>query len=281
MLLLEKEKLKEVLRAFYTLTGVRIAVLDEWYNEIASYPEQICALCRRLRADEDTDKMCKESDRNAFRMVEKTGKQYTYRCPMRLYESVYPIVIEERNAGFLMIGQFILSEERDLFEKSVFGKCGDGEEVRGEVRRVTVLSADAVPCIASVMTVCAEYLCFSKTISAKDTGLAEKVRSYVAAHIAEPISVQRLADHFRMSRTSVYLFMKKSFGKGVSEYVNAQKMLAAKQMIDGGASTEEVLEKLNFSDANYFRRMFKKHMGVCLRDYRRREAEKDIENTDI
>ena len=75
MLLLKLEKLKEVLRSFYTLTGVRIAVLDEWYNEITAFPEQICALCRRMRADEKTDALCKRSDREAFLRAEKLNQK--------------------------------------------------------------------------------------------------------------------------------------------------------------------------------------------------------------
>lgn len=269
MLLLKLEKLKEVLRSFYTLTGVRIAVLDEWYNEIAAFPEQICALCRRMRADEKTDALCKRSDREAFLRAEKTGRQYTYRCPMHLYESVAPILIEGRVAGFVMIGQFINEAERERFAQTVCEKYGSEEEVRREVGLVTALRAEAVPCIASVMTICTEYLCFSKTITAKDTGLAEKIASYVNEHLDEPVSVQRLADRFQMSRTSVYLFMKKAFGQSVTEYVNGQKILAAKRMVDEGASTEQVLEKFNFTDANYFRRMFKRHTGVSLREYKK------------
>lgn len=44
---------------------------------------------------------------------------------------------------------------------------------------------------------------------------------------------------------------------------------------DEGASTEKVLEKLNFSDANYFRRLFKKHAGVSLREYRRKQSARE------
>ena len=145
MLLLEQDKLKEVLRSFYVLTGVRIAVLDEWYHEIAAYPEVICALCSRLRTDEKTDSDCRRSDRAAFRFVEKTGKQYMYRCPVQLYESVYPIVMKGRNLGFLMIGQFIRSSDRQSFMRAVFERCGDSEEVRREIAQVTVLDEAAVP----------------------------------------------------------------------------------------------------------------------------------------
>ena len=270
MLLLQQNKLKEILRSFYTLTSVRIAVLDEWYNEIAAFPENMCALCTRLRMDEEIDRICRNSDQNAFLIVKKTGKQYTYRCPMGLYESVYPIIMQGVNMGFLMIGQFIESSTKQTFMRTICEKCGDKEQVRKEIEQVRVLDSKAVPCIASIMTVCAEYLCFSKTIFSKDAGRAEKIRAYVNEHIDETISVQQLADYFHMSRTSFYLFMKKSFGKGVTEYVNEQKINAAKKMLDEGLKTEMILEKLNFSDANYFRRLFKKYAGISIRKYKQK-----------
>ena len=48
MILIQKSKLYEVLHSFYTLTGIRIAVFNEWHHEIAAYPQELCDFCQKI-----------------------------------------------------------------------------------------------------------------------------------------------------------------------------------------------------------------------------------------
>ena len=241
MILIQNEKLHEVLRSFYTLTGIRIAVFNEWHHEIAAYPQELCAFCQNLRTDPFLDHQCQLSDQKAFHMVKQTRQQYTYRCHAGLYESLYPIIIDNCLVGFLMIGQFIQKNEQ------------------------------TTNAIAAIMAICAEYLCFSKTVSTKHTGVAEKIDQYITHHLNEPMSVQLLADLCGISRTSLHLLFKESFGKSITEYINYKKIEKAKELIHQNISTQEILSQINISDANYFCRLFKKYTGLSLRAYKQNQ----------
>lgn len=269
MILIKDEKLQEALRSFYTLTKVRIAVLDEWCNEIAAYPQEICALCKDLRKDAAVDSECRKSDAEALRRARQTKRQYTYRCHMGLYESIYPITAENRCIGFLMIGQFIEEKDLEQLQAALYGRYGASGLWAGELRQLTVLDKTAVSSIAYIMGICAEYLCFSKVISARNPGTAEKIEKYVEEHLSERICVQTLASRFGLSRTSLYLLTQKYFGKGVTEFINFKKIEAAKRMIAAGVSADRIAEQIGVADANYFRRMFRKYAGMPLREYKK------------
>ncbi|MBQ8344779.1 MAG: PocR ligand-binding domain-containing protein [Clostridia bacterium] len=261
MLLIEKEKLNQILKDFYLLTGVRIAVCDEQRRALAVYPKAMCSYCERHRRTSTAFyAQCMDSDEKAFQTVKATRRQSTYRCHAGLYESVCPILLEDNLLGFLMIGQFIRKEDppADL----AWG---------GDREGLTELDEERIGSIASIMSICAEYLCFSKTISVRRVGLAARAERYVCDHLNEPLSVGTISNALGISKTSAQTLFQKSFGKSVTEFVNDQKIKEAKRLICAGKSTEEILEAINVSDANYFYRMFKKYNGVSLSAYKRLE----------
>lgn len=269
MIQIEKEKLNTVLRSFFTITGVRIAIYDIWLNEIAAYPAARCAFCERMRKNELFDMECQKCDKEAFTLAHSKGEQYTYRCHAGLYESICPIIIDGCIAGYLMIGQFIQkSEKSTVGTKKPY--MSDGTVLQHEVDSLTTLTAECVEAIAAIMLICTEYLCSSRTISLKSTGIAEKAERYIDEHLKEPLSVAALSDALGISRTSLYNVIKKNFGKSITEFINHKKIIAVRKMTDEGISTDKILEEINITDVNYFYRLFKKHTGMTIKEYRKR-----------
>ena len=193
MMEINREKLERVLHAFHRMTGVRIAVIDATYGEIAGYPAESCALCRRLREKKEILDACVYSDRCAFIQACRSGRQYTYRCHMNMYESVYPVVLRGAVAGYVMIGQFIDEQEREAVYRSAREAVGDVPELRREVDALRALRSDEVASLAYLMAVCAEYLCFSEALTAGRSRKLAGVDAYIRENMKGPLSVIVLA----------------------------------------------------------------------------------------
>ncbi len=256
-MLIDRITLNAVLRNFYVIVGVRIAVFDEWQREIAAYPTTICDYCKEHRSSSSFDEMCRASDARAFEAAASTRLQYTYRCHAGLYESVCPIVSDDVVIGFLMIGQFLCNGDS--------AKDRAGTDYGSDIQK---LPMDKVQAIAAIMSICAEYLCFSKTISRRRTNDAERAKQYVSENLGATLTVQHIADALGLSRTSTHTLFRKNFGKSVTDYVNSQKIELAQKMILENHTTAEIIEAIHISDPNYFYRMFKKHTGMSVSDYR-------------
>lgn len=269
MMEINREKLERVLHAFHRMTGVRIAVIDATYGEIAGYPAESCALCRRLREKKEILDACVYSDRCAFIQACRSGRQYTYRCHMNMYESVYPVVLRGAVAGYVMIGQFIDEQEREAVYRSAREAVGDVPELRREVDALRALRSDEVASLAYLMAVCAEYLCFSEALTAGRSRKLAGVDAYIRENMKGPLSVSVLAQALGMSRTALYYLIKGESGRSVTDYVNFQRIERAKELLHENAGTEEILSETGMTGANYFGRLFRRYAGCTLRDYRK------------
>lgn len=256
-MLISKDTLNIFLRNFHVIAGVRIGLYDEWYREIAVYPTTMCDYCNTHRKAPAFDQLCQASDAKAFETATNTRLPYIYQCHAGLYESVYPIVSDGVVIGFLMIGQFLGEGDSS--------KDRNGVDYGNEIQK---LSMDKVRAIVSIMTICAEYLCFSKTISIRRTNDAERAKEFIRENLGTALTVQHIADALGISRTATHTLFRKNFGKSVTEYINCQKIELAKKMIAESHTTAEIIEATHISDPNYFYRMFKKHTGMSVSEYK-------------
>lgn len=96
-----------------------------------------------------------------------------------------------------------------------------------------------------------------------------RVAGYVQQHIADEISVDRLADIACVSLPHLNRLFSKAFGLSPLRYVNRKKILhAQKLLLTTGLTVQQVASRVGFDDASYFIRLFKKHVGFTPQDYR-------------
>ena len=62
----DTHELADLMKNFYTLTGIRIVLFDENYNEIYAYPKECLPFCHLMRRDANFYKQCCESDKTSF-----------------------------------------------------------------------------------------------------------------------------------------------------------------------------------------------------------------------
>ena len=103
----------------------------------------------------------------------------------------------------------------------------------------------------------------------------EKAIDYIEQHYREPLSVPKLAGLVNMSVSGFYLGFKKATGITPVDYKNQVCVKHAMRMLidDNNDSIEEISDKLGFSSATYFRRIFKKIVGKSPRDYKKSAIE--------
>lgn len=96
------------------------------------------------------------------------------------------------------------------------------------------------------------------------------VVEYIQQHLQENISVKTLSRQAYMSEPHFFRCFKQQFGMSPVEFVNEQRIKAAKMMLRAAdISITEISFACGFNNINYFLRMFKRHTGITPAQYRK------------
>ncbi len=98
----------------------------------------------------------------------------------------------------------------------------------------------------------------------------KKAKQYIAAHLSEPLTLERIADAVHLAPQYLCSLFKKHTSGTVVQYITEERIDFAKRMIITQAnSLYEIAELCGFGDYNYFSKTFKKITGTTASQYRK------------
>ncbi len=272
---IDKAELLSLMADFYKLAHVRIVVLDEEFMEVAAYPDRHSRFCRELRKDKRALAMCNECDYNACMMAKKSKQRYIYKCYAGLTEAVAPIIVDEKIAGYIMLGQILQVENQDEAWKKIepYIKSFDLNytQIKNLYFKKRNYSYDKIVSISKIMEACAAYLLLYKKIIFNDDTVARKVDEYIQKNIFKELNVDKICSDLSISRVKLYNVCERTYGMGIAEYIRKIRVDASqKLLIKTDFKIGEIADKCGFYDYNYFTKVFKKYVGLTPRDYRKK-----------
>ena len=97
----------------------------------------------------------------------------------------------------------------------------------------------------------------------KEGRIYSRVAQYVNSNITLPLSLANVSRELGMTKEYVASAFKKESNKTVTQYINEQKMILARNLIEGGEiSLYDISDYLSYNNYNYFCRVFKKVFGT-------------------
>lgn len=100
----------------------------------------------------------------------------------------------------------------------------------------------------------------------------EEVKHFIDLHFEEPLSLERLARLFFVSKEYLSKAFKQEYGRNVTDYLLEVRMTKARILLmDEQLSIKAVPEMTGYEDISYFHRVFKKRFGVAPGEMRRKK----------
>ncbi|MDR0464096.1 MAG: helix-turn-helix domain-containing protein [Treponema sp.] len=101
--------------------------------------------------------------------------------------------------------------------------------------------------------------------------IVANVQEYIRHNLDKKLSLHDMASIFNFSPNYLSQLFAKYSGEGLVEYITAERIKAAKEMLRKGTGPiYEIAEKLGFENAFYFSKVFKKVEGISPREFLRR-----------
>ena len=253
------DKLKEMLKYFYTLTKVRVCVFDENFNEIAFYPEDPCAFCKNIKSNPYLKEKCDKCDQNAFVKCKNEGA-FTYKCHMGLYESVAPIKYEDITIGFLIFGQLKIKNNNEQYKDILKKNNISTKNYDKWYKQLNYLNDEQINAAAKILDIIAGSVYIKKVASIISGELILKLEHFINDNISKELNSNIICNHLNISRTKLYILSKKFFGMSITQYITYKRINFAKNLLKTtDLSIAEVAEKAGIPDYNYFTKVFKKY----------------------
>lgn len=268
---LNEKQLKELMRDFYTLSGIRIVLFDDEYNEIMSYPEKICKFCSMLKASPNTKTLCDDSDANSFRRAKNERKLILYHCHAGLVEATIPLEDNHVTIGYLMFGQISdLESEKEL--RAILKKAAAKyslPDTREITEGIPLKTGEQIKAAAKIMEACTHYALLSQAVGLKRRNFSRMLDSYLKDRLGEPLPAQKIADNMGISRSKLYQQCQQYLGMGIGEYMKKLRLEKAQYLLKSTSlSVTEISGQVGFADYNYFCRVFRRETGISPKNYR-------------
>jgi len=266
----DRPELEALMKDFYLLTGIRLALFDTEYRLLLAYPDHDCAFCTRLKQDPKLLKRCQNSDRHSFETCRKEQRLILYHCHAGLIEATAPLVENHAVIGYMMFGQISDAASRTevncLLQKAL-GLAGDPDAAlsAGIPRR----TEEQIHAAAKIMEACTSYAVLKETIHVRRQNFQTNLDSYLSAHLDGPLNAAAVSRELGVSKSKLYEACSTFLGCPIAEYIRRLRFDRAKELLK---TTElpvtEIAEQVGFADYNYFCRVFKKEAGISAKKYR-------------
>lgn len=267
----EIEKLTDLMKDFYILTGIRIVLFDESYAEIISYPESGIPFCSYMRQNQEFDKLCRKSDKISFEKCKKTQALNMYQCHAGLIEATVPIISCGSIIGYIMFGQIAdKKHKKDFLDNAAcIYKQYNMESMPDMIDRIKYKSNIQLVAAAHILETCTSYILQKELVKPSRIQLFNTIDNYISENIHEDISVEKLCVKFNISRTRLYAAMRPYVNGGIAQYIRKKRLLKAEELLKTtDMSVFEICEHIGFADYNYFLRVFKKQYGISPKKMR-------------
>ncbi len=97
-----------------------------------------------------------------------------------------------------------------------------------------------------------------------------KIKEYIETHYSEPLSLDELAAHVKISKSYLSTIFKMSAGIGIKDYITNLKLSkAAELLVTSNKNVTEIISMVGYDTPRGFQRAFKNKYGVSASEYRR------------
>ncbi len=284
---LDSELINKIALDFANATSLAVVIVNIHGEEI-SERFNFTSFCQKMRQDPEHYSRCRMSDRCGGLEASKGNKPCIYRCHAGLTDFSIPLVITGHLVGFVLCGQVRVINDLSLENiQQVDQQWQADQELMQEYQNIPLVDYSKVMASADLLKLIVDN-CIKKNLNfivindAKETPVASKNRiqqphdnkikkalRYIDTHFSEDLRLEDVAAHVYLSPYYFSKLFKKYQGIGFNAYLNQQRMINAKQMLQHSDwSIASIAKNLGYSQTSYFCKVFRQAFQITPQVYR-------------
>lgn len=269
-------QLLPLIKAFYELSGIKIAIYDNNFTKILTYPENEGPFCTMLEQRPQLLKKCDDCAASLCRSCALLKQPNIYKCHAGLTEVAAPLIDNGIIIGYVIYGQITNEADPDRFLSDVLIHCKDydlpQEEIQETLKNVRYYTNTQLSSSLEIINALISYIILKRLIYVSQKPLELQLVEYIEKNLGSDLSVPALCREFAISKSELYSCAKTYMPDGIAKYVRWRRIEAAKDEIlkNPGKPLWKISEEVGFDNYDYFLRLFKAQTGISAGSLQKR-----------
>ena len=265
----DASKLQDVIKDFCVITGVSVSVLDDEFEVLASYSEQMPAFCLAIQSTPDGKEKCLCSDMALLKRCRESGKAQSHICHAGVMDAALPIGKDGSIIGYILIGRTRVADFSEI-EPRLSWLSEDRSVLQEQYEQLQTYNDRQIHSMFELASMIVSFILTNEIIRSEENAFAKLAKDYVNGHLCESLSVGTLCRSLGVSKNALYERFRTAFGKTVGEYITEARLKKAKKLLcDSTLSIDSIAEQTGFASYTYFSRSFKKKYRLPPLAYRK------------
>ena len=166
------------------------------------------------------------------------------------------VCLKQRHRDCMMKYQFMKYFPEEISGESIVGLCN---EYLGKVSSTYFMEG--------ILDLFTPIMAYNKADNSVD--YIERAKEYIRNHIHDAFCLKEVAEAVYVSKFYLIRNFKKKVGVTPNQFYIQCKIYAVKQALKENSKETNLAADLNFSDQSYLCNLFKKQMGITMKDFKK------------
>ncbi len=266
------EKISKTLENFYKATDININLLKADFSFVSGrVHREHNYYCEAIQNTVLGKKACGYSDIALLEKCKATKKVQMHICHAGLIDAAAPIIYNDVIIGYVIFGEMKSNTNFSSLKKYISDMGFNSELMEKYYEEIPLFDSDKIQSISNIACILAKYLLLENMLKPNFDECIQKAENFINENLSENLSIRIISENVNVSKSVLYKKFHATFGCTVSEYINIKRVEKSLELISKtNLSIEEISQKVGFSSAPYFVKVFKRLKGTTPLKYKKR-----------
>lgn len=254
------DKISKTLEDFYKATDINMNLLKADFSFVSGRAHRERNFyCDSIQNTSTGKKACTYSDIILLEKCKETKKAQMHICHAGLIDAAAPIIYNDVIIGYVIFGEMKLNTDFSSLEKYISDMGLDFEKMEKYYEEIPLFDSEKIQSVFNIAIMLAKHILLENMLKPDFDECIQRAENFINENLTENLSIRAISENVNVSKSVLYKKFHDSFGCTVSEYINIRRVEKSMELLKTtDLSVEEISQKVGFSSAPYFGKVFKR-----------------------
>lgn len=265
------EKISKTLEDFYKATDINMNLLKADFSFVSGRAHRERNFyCEFIQNTPSGKKACTHSDIILLEKCKETKRAQMHICHAGLIDAAAPIIYNDAIIGYVIFGEMKLNTDFTSLEKYISDLGLDFGEMEKYYEEIPLFDSEKIQSVFNIAIMLAKHILLENMLKPDFDECIQRAEDFINENLSENLSIRTISENINVSKSVLYKKFHDSFGCTVSEYINIKRVEKSLELLKTtDLSIEEVSQKVGFSSAPYYGKVFKRIKGTTPLKYKK------------